>query len=47
LYNPAGKYSYSYGINWRAFAAWICALAPNLPSFAHAIIRKYCLLFVE
>lgn len=37
LYNPSGIYSYTFGINWRAFAAWICALAPNLPSFAHAI----------
>jgi NCS1 family nucleobase:cation symporter-1 len=37
LYNQHGIYSYSYGVNWRAFAAWICALAPNLPAFAHAI----------
>ncbi|GAA5852070.1 hypothetical protein JCM8547_000148 [Rhodosporidiobolus lusitaniae] len=38
LYNPKGCYAYFYGVNLRAVAAWICAMAPNLPGFAHAII---------
>lgn len=25
LYNEHGIYSYTWGVNWRAFAAWICA----------------------
>lgn len=37
FYEPHGVYSYFYGFNLRAIAAWICAFAPNLPSFAHAI----------
>ncbi|GAA5886534.1 hypothetical protein JCM6882_001678 [Rhodosporidiobolus microsporus] len=37
LYDPKGVYAYKFGCNWRAFAAWIFAFAPNLPSFAHAI----------
>ncbi|GAA5873798.1 hypothetical protein JCM1840_002076 [Sporobolomyces johnsonii] len=37
LYEPNGIYRYTYGFNFRAIGAWICALAPNLPSFAHAI----------
>ncbi|GAA5847135.1 hypothetical protein JCM3766R1_001721 [Sporobolomyces carnicolor] len=37
FYEAQGIYRYVYGINPRAFAAWIFALAPNLPAFAHAI----------
>ncbi|GAA5899926.1 uncharacterized protein JCM6883_006035 [Sporobolomyces salmoneus] len=37
LYEPQGTYRYTYGVNWRPFLAWILALAPNLPAFAHAI----------
>ncbi|GAA6021271.1 hypothetical protein JCM10207_002599 [Rhodosporidiobolus poonsookiae] len=38
LYEPKGIYSYFYGVNFRAIAAWIFAFAPNLPSFAHAVM---------
>lgn len=31
LYNPKGPFAYTYGFNWRAYAAWIISLAPNLP----------------
>lgn len=37
FYEPRGIYSYFYGFNLRAIGAWICAFAPNLPSFAHAV----------
>ncbi|KAI5481372.1 NCS1 allantoate transporter [Pseudohyphozyma bogoriensis] len=37
LYKPKGVYYYTYGINFRALASWIIALAPNLPAFANAI----------
>ncbi|GAA5954119.1 hypothetical protein JCM3765_005295 [Sporobolomyces pararoseus] len=37
LYEPHGIYWYTFGVNFRPFLAWILALAPNLPAFAHAI----------
>ncbi|GAA5832194.1 hypothetical protein JCM11251_004274 [Rhodosporidiobolus azoricus] len=37
LYNPDGPYKYFYGVNLRGYAAWIIALAPNLPGLAHAV----------
>ncbi|GAA5926573.1 hypothetical protein JCM3775_001054 [Rhodotorula graminis] len=37
LYDPAGPYKYTLGVHWRGYAAWIGALAPNLPGLAHAI----------
>ncbi|GAA5948563.1 hypothetical protein JCM21900_005172 [Sporobolomyces salmonicolor] len=37
FYDPNGIYRYTYGFNLRAIGAWICALAPNLPAFAHAV----------
>ncbi|GAA6001840.1 hypothetical protein JCM10207_002345 [Rhodosporidiobolus poonsookiae] len=37
LYDGKGPYYYFYGFNLRAYAAWICALAPNLPGLAHAV----------
>ncbi|BGP27027.1 NCS1 allantoate transporter [Rhodotorula toruloides] len=36
-YDPEGIYRYFYGVNLRAVVAWIFALAPNLPAFAHAV----------
>ncbi|GAA5942651.1 uncharacterized protein JCM15063_000851 [Sporobolomyces koalae] len=40
LYEPQGLYWYQWGLNWRPFVAWVLALAPNLPAFAHAIDPK-------
>ncbi|GAA5887534.1 hypothetical protein JCM6882_001441 [Rhodosporidiobolus microsporus] len=37
LYNPDGPFKYTYGFNWRGYAAWIMSLAPNLPGLAHAV----------
>ncbi|GAA6032737.1 hypothetical protein JCM8097_000767 [Rhodosporidiobolus ruineniae] len=37
LYDPNGPFWYTWGFNWRAYVAWICALAPNLPGLAHAV----------
>lgn len=37
LYDPRGRYSYWYGINWRAMQAFIIAVAPNLPGLADSI----------
>jgi NCS1 family nucleobase:cation symporter-1 len=37
LYNPNGRYSYWHGWNWRAFLAFIVAVAPNLPGLAYLI----------
>ncbi|BGP12773.1 hypothetical protein JCM10213_007287 [Rhodosporidiobolus nylandii] len=37
LYRPDGPYRYTFGFNWRAYLAWICALAPNIPGLAHAV----------
>ncbi len=36
LYNPAGEYTYTRGINWRAIIALALAIAPNLPGFINA-----------
>ncbi|CEJ62813.1 hypothetical protein PMG11_11300 [Penicillium brasilianum] len=35
-----GPYYYIYGFNWRAYAAYICALAPNLYGFSGALGNK-------
>ena len=37
LYKDHGIYHYSYGFNWRAFAAFFIGLAPLLPGFAKSI----------
>ncbi|GAA5994946.1 uncharacterized protein JCM10292_004445 [Rhodotorula paludigena] len=37
LYNPDGPFAYTYGVNWRAYAAWIGSVAPNLPGLIRAI----------
>ncbi|BGP36747.1 hypothetical protein JCM10449v2_000649 [Rhodotorula kratochvilovae] len=37
LYSPTGPYAYTWGVNWRGYAAWLGAVAPNLPGLAHAI----------
>jgi NCS1 family nucleobase:cation symporter-1 len=37
LYDPAGPYQ---GVNWRAMAALIIAVLPNLPGFINAATRK-------
>jgi len=39
LYDPhrQGIYYYWYGINWRAFVAWVVGFAPQLPGFINAM----------
>lgn len=35
-----GPYYYAYGVHWRAYLAYICGIAPNLPGFIGAIGKK-------
>lgn len=37
LYDPKGRYAYSYGTNWRAIVALVAALGPTLPGLIHAV----------
>ncbi|KZO98282.1 putative uracil permease [Calocera viscosa TUFC12733] len=37
LYDPHGKYRYWAGINWRALAALVVSIPPNLPGLINAI----------
>lgn len=37
LYNPAGRYHYWKGINWRALLAFLLAVGPDLPGLAKSI----------
>ena len=38
LYDPRGRYRYNkIGTNWRAMAAFLLAVAPNLPGLANSI----------
>ncbi|OZJ03758.1 hypothetical protein BZG36_03059 [Bifiguratus adelaidae] len=37
LYKTQGLYTYSHGWNWRAYAAYIEGMIPNLPGFAGAL----------
>jgi nucleobase:cation symporter-1, NCS1 family len=36
LFDPAGRYAYSGGVNWRAIAALVIAIAPCVPGFLDA-----------
>jgi NCS1 family nucleobase:cation symporter-1 len=36
LFDPQGRYSYSNGINWRAIASLVIAVAPVVPGFLRA-----------
>jgi len=38
LYDPAGEYAYRNGFNWRAVAALLLAVLPNLPGFVNAAV---------
>jgi len=40
LYDPQGRYAYSYGTNWRAIVALVAALGPTLPGLIHAVNPK-------
>jgi len=40
LYDPQGRYAYSYGTNWRAIVALSAALGPTLPGLIHAVNPK-------
>lgn len=35
--NSTGIYWYTYGLNWRAFLAWIIVVWPSVPGFAWAV----------
>lgn len=37
LYDPAGIYRYTGGVNWRAVVAFLAGVAPSLPGFIHTI----------
>ncbi len=36
LFEPAGRYSYTGGVNWRAMSALVIGIAPCVPGFLHA-----------
>jgi NCS1 family nucleobase:cation symporter-1 len=36
LFDTAGRYSYANGVNWRAMAALVLAVAPVVPGFVRA-----------
>jgi NCS1 family nucleobase:cation symporter-1 len=37
LFDPAGRYSYVNGLNWRALSALVIAIAPCAPGFLHTV----------
>ncbi|KII83850.1 hypothetical protein PLICRDRAFT_444085 [Plicaturopsis crispa FD-325 SS-3] len=37
MYDPKGRYFYSYGTNWRAVLALLCSVVPNLPGLVSSI----------
>jgi len=37
MYRPHGRYRYTYGVNWRALAALIASVPPNLPGLIGSI----------
>ena len=42
LFNPAGRYTYVNGVNARAVAALVIAIAPCVPGFLHTVgVIKY------
>ncbi|KAL8786628.1 MAG: hypothetical protein Q9213_002657 [Squamulea squamosa] len=40
LYTPGGMYWYTYGVNWRAIAAFFCGMLPLLPGLIYQINPK-------
>ncbi|EMD92228.1 hypothetical protein COCC4DRAFT_131156 [Bipolaris maydis ATCC 48331] len=40
LFQYNGIYRYTAGVNWRAIAAFLVGVAPNLPGFIHSINHK-------
>lgn len=37
LYQPHGRYKYTYGVNWRALVAMVCSVTPQLPGLVNAV----------
>jgi nucleobase:cation symporter-1, NCS1 family len=37
---PSGWYRYTYGVNLRAFAAYLAGIAPNIPGLVNAVTGK-------
>lgn len=37
LYEPHGRYRYTYGVNWRALVALIISVTPQLPGLINAV----------
>ena len=37
LYEPHGRYRYTYGVNWRALVALIVSVTPQLPGLINAV----------
>lgn len=40
LYRRHGRYRYKHGINWRAVAALLSSLVPNLPGLASSVNKS-------
>lgn len=40
LYRRYGRYRYRYGINWRAAAAMLVSLVPNLPGYVLLMLTE-------
>ncbi|KIJ63144.1 hypothetical protein HYDPIDRAFT_176185 [Hydnomerulius pinastri MD-312] len=37
MYNPQGRYRYTYGLNWRALATLVVSITPAIPGLASSI----------
>lgn len=37
LYQPNGRYQYTYGVNWRAMVALVVSVTPQLPGLINAV----------
>ncbi|KIJ07339.1 hypothetical protein PAXINDRAFT_121110 [Paxillus involutus ATCC 200175] len=40
MYNPHGRYRYTYGVNWRALATLVISIVPALPGLVNSINPK-------
>jgi NCS1 family nucleobase:cation symporter-1 len=40
LYRRHGRYRYKYGVNWRAVAALLSSLLPNVPGLAGSVNKS-------
>ncbi|KAK3325136.1 putative uracil permease [Apodospora peruviana] len=47
LYQPHGRYQYTYGINWRAPVALVLSATPQLPGLINAVNPSISKLIIE